>query len=169
MLESIQYLEGEIMCWRCDNPDVPYEVYLALVRSTIDQEGWFVQAVGGDRLHPPFAYTVGLTENGWPELLVSGLSQRLSGALLNQVAHNIMFHGEGPFSHGQLIAHRYGRSLEIVRMPEPSAHLYTAVNTYGPAISAQQLVYADDRGRWPWDLGFRGRQRVLGPRASAAA
>jgi hypothetical protein len=31
-----------------------------------------------------------------------------------------------------------------------------------------QLVYADDRGHWPWDTGFRGGrggQPVLGARA----
>lgn len=42
------------------------------------------------------------------------------------------------------------------------------VELCGLGIDAQQLVYADDRGRWPWEVGFRGTQPVLGPRAVAA-
>jgi hypothetical protein len=156
------------MCWRCDNPDEPEETYLRLVRSIIDEYGWFVQAVGGDRLHPPFAYTVGLTDYGRPELLVNGLPRQRAGSLLNHVAHSILFHS-GPLEAGQVLPKNYGPALEVVDLPEPTAHLFTAVNLYGPAIRAQQLVYADDRGHWPWDVGFRGRQRVFGPRAPEAA
>lgn len=156
------------MCWVCDNPDRPYEEYLDLVRSTIDRCGWFVQSGDGDRLYPPFSYTVGLTERDLPELLVSGLSQRRAVSMLNNMAHNIVFH-DGPLDPGELVATTDGPDIEVVRMPEPSAHLYVAINLFGPAIQAQQLVYADDRGNWPWDVGFRGRQRVLGPRSPKAA
>jgi len=156
------------MCWRCDNPDEPEETYLGIVRSKIDEFGWFVQAVGGDRHHPPFAYTVGLTDYGHPELLVNGLPQERARSLLNSVAHNVLFH-RGPFDPGQVIVGTGGPTIEVVDLPEPTAHLFTAVNLYGPTIRAQQLVYADDRGNWPWDVGFRGRQRVLGPRSPWAA
>jgi hypothetical protein len=59
--------------------------------------------------------------------------------------------------------------IEIVRVTEPTAHLVTAVELYGAEIRALQLVYADDRGLWPWDAGFRGQhggQPVLGQRAA---
>jgi hypothetical protein len=39
---------------------------------------------------------------------------------------------------------------------------------YGAGIRALQIVHADDRGRWPWETGYRGVkgvQPVLGPRA----
>lgn len=32
-------------------------------------------------------------------------------------------------------------------------------------VQAVQLVWADDRGRWPREVGHRGPQPVLGPRA----
>jgi hypothetical protein len=66
-----------------------------------------------------------------------------------------------------------GRSVlrvEFVELPHPDAHLHTAVQLYGPAIRAVQAVWADDRGRWPSQRGFRGArggQPVLGPRARA--
>jgi Domain of unknown function (DUF4262) len=42
-----------------------------------------------------------------------------------------------------------------------------AVAINEPGFAALQLVYADDRGHWPWDPGFRGGrggQPVLGVR-----
>ena len=47
-------------------------------------------------------------------------------------------------------------------------HLNVAAELCGPQLTALQLVYADDRGHWPWDRGFRGGrggQPVLGARA----
>ncbi|MGH3919481.1 MAG: DUF4262 domain-containing protein, partial [Pseudonocardiaceae bacterium] len=58
--------------------------------------------------------------------------------------------------------------VEIVELPHPDAHLESAIALYGVEIRALQLVRADDRGRWPWERGYRGGrggQPVLGPRA----
>jgi hypothetical protein len=36
-------------------------------------------------------------------------------------------------------------------------------------VRGLQMVWADDRDRWPWERGFRGRrggQPVLGPRTT---
>ena len=60
--------------------------------------------------------------------------------------------------------------IEIVRVTEPGVQLKMAAALNGPGFSALQLVYADERGHWPWDSGFRsghGGQPVLGARASA--
>ena len=35
--------------------------------------GWVVMGVEGDRIHPPWAYTLGLTSYDRPELVVTGL------------------------------------------------------------------------------------------------
>ena len=36
--------------------------------------------------------------------------------------------------------------MEVVRVAEPSAHLFAAVEFYGPGIQALQLAWDDDRG-----------------------
>lgn len=54
-------------------------------------------------------------------------------------------------------------AVEVVDVAEPTVYLVMATATYGPDVRAVQLVYADDRGRWPWQMGFRGDQPVLGP------
>ncbi|MGV0838318.1 DUF4262 domain-containing protein [Mycolicibacterium thermoresistibile] len=43
---------------------------------------------------------------------------------------------------------------------------------FGPQVRALQLVWADDRGRWPWERGWmhgRRKQPVLGVRAGGSS
>lgn len=60
-------------------------------------------------------------------------------------------------------------SIEVVDLSAPDVHMVMAVAQYGRDVRGQQLVYADDRGHWPWHVGFRGNQPVLGLRATDAA
>jgi hypothetical protein len=155
------------MCWECDHPGATRSDYLDYLRGLIDDYGWAVQGVERDRIHPPWAYTVGLTAHGRPELVVTGLPVRKAADLLNDVAEHVA-HAAPPRPGGQ-VALRGGPLIEIVRVEEPSVHLVTAVEIYGPRLRALQVVHADDQGHWPWDVGYRGvrgGQPVLGVRAS---
>jgi hypothetical protein len=78
------------MCWECDHPDAGHQGYIEHLRGMIDQYGWAVQGVGPDRVHPPWAYTVGLTAHGRPELAVTGMSITDAAGLLNDVAAHCM-------------------------------------------------------------------------------
>lgn len=153
------------MCWRCEHPGATYEDHIDHVRGLMVRHGWAVQGVQGDRLYPPYSYTLGLTECGLPELVVTGLALPRAGALLNRVAEHVVH--AGPPAPGDRVPLVGGPLLEIVELAQPDAHLDTAVALFGPQLRALQLVWADDRGRWPWERGFRGRrggQPVLGPR-----
>lgn len=57
---------------------------------------------------------------------------------------------------------------EAVEVQHPLEVLLVAVSLFGTTVRGLQLVWADDRGRWPWDPGHRARrsgQPVLGERA----
>ena len=156
------------MCWQCDHPNATWSDYLDHMRGLVRDFGWAVQAVERSGLHPPWAYTVGLTEAGCPELVATGLPASRAMELLNDVASHLM-HSDTTLTPGEQIPLVGGPLIEIVELPEPSAHLYVATELYGKQISAVQLVHADDRGHWPWDVGYRGvrgGQPVLGPRAA---
>lgn len=157
------------MCWKCDNPHATTDDYLELIRGVIDRSGWFVQAVGAGRRQPPFAYTVGLTGLGRPELVVTGLKHIQAHELLDGLAHHWVHHTGDVVRPGDHVPLRDHPDIEVVAVAEPSVHLVFASALFGPAVSAHQLVWADDRGRWPWEVGFRGNQSVLGPRATGAA
>ncbi|HTI78462.1 MAG TPA: DUF4262 domain-containing protein [Mycobacterium sp.] len=155
------------MCWQCDNPNGTTEEYLDELRASIRIHGWVVQSVDGDRL--PFAYTIGLHDRGLPELLVTGMSGENAARVLNDVAVAAL--GGRVFLPGAHIAVGDGPLLEIVEVDHPDAHLNFAVALGGPDIRALQLVWPDERGRWPWAAGWgqgRRRQPVLGVRAQKA-
>ena len=157
------------MCWMCDNPGATLDDYDDLVRRTISCCGWFVQSVERSRWRPGFSYTVGLTELGRPELLMTGRPAKAALDVLNGVTEHLVHHSGGclwPGDHVSLCDHP---DIEVVQVAEPTVHLVTACRIYGPAVEAFQLVCADDRGRWPWEVGFRGRQPVLGPRSAESA
>jgi len=159
------------MCWQCEHPNAKWPDYLDRMRDLIGSSGWAVQSVERFRLHPPWAYTVGLTAAGLPELVATGLSLPRATELLNDVAAHVL-HADAPLRPGEQIPLVGGPLIEIVELPEPSAHLYVATEIYGKVISALQLVHADHRGHWPWDAGYRGvrgGQPVLGPRAAPSA
>src|SRR6516165_1256364 len=144
----------EAMCWQCDHPGGTRLDYLEHVRDVIACCGWAVQGVQRDRIRPPWAYTVGLTSHGKPELVVTGLPLARAVELLNDVASHVL-HADAP---------RPGEQVPLVGGP--------VIEIVGPEIRALQLVHADDRGHWPWEKGFRGvrgGQPVLGARVSPSA
>ncbi len=156
------------MCWMCDHPGTTLQDYLNHMSSIIHKNIWAIQGVQRDGLRPPFAYTVGLTAMGKPELIVTGMPTARAAALLNDVAVHIL-HAEVP-EPGERVPLIGGPLIEFVEVQTPTAHLLRACDLYGTRIRALQVVHADDRGRWPWETGYRGvkgGQPVLGPRAHA--
>jgi Domain of unknown function (DUF4262) len=154
------------MCWECDHPGATRADYLNFLGGVIAKFGWAVQGVERDRIHPPWAYTVGLTLYGQPELVLTGMPLGRACRLLNEVAAHVM-HAEAPRP-GDQIPWRGGPLMEIVQVAEPSAHLVIAVEMFGTDLRALQVLHADERGHWPWDVGYRGvrgGQPVLGLRA----
>lgn len=156
-------------CWRCLRPEATYEDYLAHVREVVDRCGWLVQGVVDSGGRAPLASTVGLTEAGLPELLVTGRRLQVAASLLNAVAEYTL--REVEVLPGEIL-HLGDVHLEAVELPHPDAHLLTATALYGgDQVRALQLVWADDRGRLPWERGHRGGQGgqpVLGPRTVEA-
>jgi hypothetical protein len=157
------------MCWECDHPESSHQDYLDHMQDLIDRFGWAVVGVEGDRIHPPWAYTLGLTPRGRPELVLTGLPLPRATSLLNDVAAYVL--DTAVPRPGENASLEGGPLMEVVRVAEPTAHLVIAFEFYGPEIKALQFVYPDDRGHWPWDAGFRGHHRggqpVLGIRAAS--
>lgn len=151
------------MCWQCDNPGGAIDEYFDELRAIILDHGWAVQCVEDDRR--PYAYTIGLNERGFTELLVTGLAPENAGELLNWAARHIV---RGlAITPGQQFTEPTGKLIEVVEVDHPDAHMDFAVALGGPDVRALQLVWADDRGRWPWEARWghgRRRQPVLGVR-----
>lgn len=151
------------MCWQCDNPDKTLDDYLAMLRSTILVRGLAVQYVEDDRT--PYAYTIGRHLIGRPEFLVTGLPPKHAQWLLNTFAKRML---NGRPTAGAQHSLPARTRVELVDVAQPDAHMNMAIAIEGPDVRAMQLVWADDRGRWPWAPDFDGGdlfQPVLGRRA----
>lgn len=158
---------NDCTCWKCCNHEATEAEYLTSVCTQIDRYGWLVQGVRGTRLHTAWAYTVGLTEYGVPELVITGRRLEVAASMLNAVAKYTL--DEVEISPGETM-HLGEVYLEAVALPHPGAHLFRAAAMYGDRARAVQMVWSDERGRLPWERGHRGGrggQPVLGPRHKA--
>jgi hypothetical protein len=157
------------MCWMCDHPDNSRADYLNYMRELMARFGWGVQGVEREGIHPPWAYTVGLTPKGHPELVVTGMSLQRAAWLLNEQAEHMLHAGLPAL--GEPVELIGGPVIQVVAVAEPTAHLNIAVEMFGPGIRALQVVHADNWGHWPWEPGYRGvrgGQPLLGPRVLTA-
>jgi hypothetical protein len=157
------------MCWVCDHPESTKAARLAYVRGVLEEHPWVVIGVDREGYRPPYSYTVGLSGLDRPELVITGLSKERAANVLMAVAELVL--DAGVPAAGARVRLPGKRPGEIVRVAEPSVHLGIAADLFGDRVTALQLVYADVRGRWPWDRNFRsGRagQPVLGPRTRPA-
>ena len=109
---------------------------------------------------------VGLTAHGLPELVVTGLPHLRSVPLVHLAARRWALADDAP-APGTRLRLR-GSPVEVVEVTHPEEHLFIATAVYGSdEVRAQQLVWADARGRWPWEVGHRASRRgqpMLGTR-----
>ncbi|MCW6004295.1 DUF4262 domain-containing protein [Micromonospora sp. CPCC 205371] len=121
----------------------------------IDQHGWAVTGVFPTEDDPgaPFAYTIGLTAHGFPELIIAGLDPATSQLLLNDLARRV-FDRAQRFTTGQRISDLLaGYDAIIVEGPATEA-LYPGVAfaNYGKErVTLQQVVWPDRHGHFPWE------------------
>ncbi|HWS34022.1 MAG TPA: DUF4262 domain-containing protein [Actinoplanes sp.] len=104
----------------------------------------------------PFAYTVGLTGYGFPELTIAGLPPETGHVLLNEVAGRVRDEGL-LLSHGQRIRGLIdGQEVRIVA-GEADETLFpgAALMRYGDErVSLLQIAWPDPDDRFPWQSGY---------------
>lgn len=129
------------------------------IADMIRRFGHAIEYVGGDDAarSPSFAYSIGLSGLGHPELLVFGLGSGDAGAVINDIAAHIR--GGSPLVPGELIAvEGFGRRLCVEELPNPGEVLYAANGFYErppfAPLPAYQLTYADASGRFPGQEGY---------------
>lgn len=132
----------------------------AWLRETIRKHGWAIQAVLGDdqaRI-PPMSYTVGLWGFGHPELVIFGLQQRHAGRVLNELGE--LVRAGATLRAGECVdgGSPLGR-MTLLELPNAYQVTLVAQEVYrtdgGAAIPAVQVCWADLRGAYPWEPGYR--------------
>jgi hypothetical protein len=131
----------------------------------IERHGWAVRMVA-PRLGEEgtvFAYTVGLTAIGHPEIVEQGLPNDIGQSFLNIVGEEVRKGRR--FEAGSIVTDlsEGGQPVAFLRVDDTSG--LTAVERIYGAVNALQLVWSDSAGRLPWELGFApgaDRQPLLG-------
>lgn len=127
-------------------------------------EGHIVIGVGDA---PPFAYTIGLHPQHGFELLVVGLSFRISQLIFNSIAESL----RGGFTIELGKAYEPGNENVWANMPirfqlvRPYKDEYTiqAREKYGYGIKVYQLVLCDAKGRFPENPDYDMKMRIIQP------
>jgi hypothetical protein len=126
--------------------------YDAWRRETIRRHGWAVQAVLGDADGPPFAYTVGLTGFGHPELILFATSQATAAAVLNDLGERVR---AGQRLGADERVRLPGGEVRLLAFPESARWLLGANELYrlpgGPPVPALLVMPEDGLAATPGD------------------
>jgi hypothetical protein len=115
--------------------------------------------IGTHDLHNSFAYTIGLTEIGLPELIICGMNQQYGALFLNQAAE--IMKRSGAFADGAIdedLAH-LPSGFKDVTVKQASGHALQAIYRYeGTELESKlrfiQFVIPDKVGVLPWQEGY---------------
>ncbi|MEU4621587.1 DUF4262 domain-containing protein [Actinoplanes sp. NPDC023801] len=126
----------------------------------IEKFGWAVVHVVPTEDDPPdtvpFAYTVGLTGYGFPELIIAGLPPESGHVLLNEMAGRVCDEGL-LLRHGhRILGLLDGQDVRVVA-GEIGEVLFpgAALMRYGDGrVRLLQLVWPDPGDRFPWQSGY---------------
>lgn len=133
--------------------------FLRRQEQILDTVGWAVMHVlpaADTDTTTPFAYTVGLTAHGYPELLIVGLPPEIAHDLLNDLAARVYDKAE-QFSHGQRISDLIAGHDAVLVEGEPTDDLLpgVAIARYGrEQVRLLQVIWPDPQGRFPWHAGY---------------
>jgi hypothetical protein len=117
----------------CDDASLTAADMRSRMFQIIERYGWMVQYVEDEP--DSFAYTIGLSGQQRPELMVEGLAPEASARLLNEAAHELLHGDLGPC---EVFTASDGRRYLLGQMVDPSA-LYAAIEAYGISVEALQL------------------------------
>jgi hypothetical protein len=145
------------------DPHFDWKPSRAAMLERIERFGWAAQGVLGDRSHPEYVYTVGLSNLGHPELVLLGMPVDDGLAELEALVPLIL---DG-LRVGDLNELRQpcGCTIRFVPVRPGAIDLNVADGIHGSPVRAVQYVWSAF-GRYPGEHGYDPvtyRQPLLGP------
>lgn len=144
---------------------------LAPVRAAIELDGWYLDLHEGAGHKPDYGCTVGLAAAaGRPEIILLGLPDDITRGVLEEVVAYVQSGEELPVDED---CHLFLNGCVCRFLPVAEAH----VEDFCPAAKAWhgdapftvlQMVWPDQRGRFPWDRGVNRQLLVSQPLLSEA-
>lgn len=125
------------------------------IMSIIEDVGWAVQGVLNDD-GSGFAYTVGLSPAGFPEIITFGIPMGIAQPILNELAQR-MLNGVMLTAGDVLDNVIRDHPVTFIEVTDSTTHLTMANRLFGwvdGPVWALQLVWPDLDSRFPWDTGY---------------
>lgn len=109
---------------------------------------------------PPWAYTVGLSQYGYPELVMTGLAPTVAQPILNLLAARMLDDYDFRPAPGDdlhdVISGDYPLRVVAVSDENVKEYLKVAVSLLPTPPCALQIVWPGPTGEWPWESDHWG-------------
>lgn len=147
-----------------------YREDMEFVQETISGKKVFIGqlvAESGAETSAAFCITVGMYQFDLPEVVVSGVPVFVVKDLVDELTEGHDFDREFLSGGRPKLIHDYNVIALPIETPEQHQVLnlcrdfYTLIDK--PAFNAVQLVFADERGAFPWTAGYRQEDRESQP------
>lgn len=131
------------------------DIIQKMIKANIKKAGWHAMAVFGTPTESEFLYTIGLTERGWPELLVAGMPHRTAYSFVYDLVKRM------PIADGTVITDLAVDDYPMTMRMIPEAgldrlhreYVIQADEYYGKPVQVMQLVWSDRKRLFPWQPG----------------
>jgi len=138
------------------------DVFYAQVERNIAECFCHLTGVGTD---PPFTYTTGLTNEGLPELILTGMGGEQSTYVLNYLV-KYAIDNDMKFKHGTVFAMEPFNDMPVTFIKvkdsvKTDMMCITRIWHNGEPFDALQVVWCDPNKKFHWDDGFEEKFRYL--------
>jgi hypothetical protein len=147
-------------CAMCDG--ATYAEMLRHYTQKIKEHGYTVVYVSGDEESLPFAYTIGLTEKGLPEFILSGkLSAKSAYVILSIAAQEALTNGEIPLGINTTL-YNIRADFQAITAHVLEEYMLGVKNMYPSTLKrAVNIIWADAENRLPGDAGFNENSKQI--------
>jgi hypothetical protein len=136
-----------------------HAAYMSWVASTVGEHGWAISGRHGDKVAPPWAYSVGM----WlscqaPELVLCGLPVENGAAIINAIGARIADGAD--YAAGDVLDDVCPAPLALRQVDvswRTTNGLLAISNAFYGMVRPPylQVVWSDKNGRFPWEPGFQ--------------
>lgn len=146
---------------------VSIEEYKKQLEAIIRKHGFVVQHIGADyeKMLPPYSYTIGLADDGLPELCVFGIPGESAQVIVNELARRLKKEGSLPTDQPlNEVLEGFKCVLHALTHEQLAPYLLGAVTRQHPRpIHGIQIIWPDPSGTFPWEAGFDMRYAPAQP------
>lgn len=127
------------------------------VAECVEDGIWMALGILGSATNPTYTYTIGLSAQGFPELIMVGLSAQKAAGIINNIGEGFVDGSILP-QHRLLVNDVANLPCTLVELDNIRFQYMNQTKFYFPRYSAMQVIAPDSKGRFPLEKGFNHAQ-----------